>query len=339
MKQQKNSMDEIDKMLYEYFENNKEIPEETAKVIENTFKKKKTKHTMVFKSVAAVCTVFLLTTGAVFAKDITKFLSEMFNLTSIDLKNDSVVDAIENKEYIQNVDMEYIELNDDYKIKVDYLLVDDINSYMVFNLYSKNNLNEDTRFSILDLLITDDNGNHIYGGRAEGQATKIVSIGGWNNISTTNNEIKELFFLMTNGIPDTENLNIKFTKIGLYDSKNPGINNMEINSKFDYNIELIDKFKNREKIEYIIPNLENSEYKIEKCIATDTGLYLLYRTQNPNLKFELLNVTSNQNSLGRLNCNNFYFITQFHISKEELENKENLEIIDSNNNKIILKKL
>ena len=305
MKQQKNSMDEIDKMLYEYFENNKEIPEETAKVIENTFKKKKTKHTMVFKSVAAVCTVFLLTTGAVFAKDITKFLSEMFNLTSIDLKNDSVVDAIENKEYIQNVDMEYIELNDDYKIKVDYLLVDDINLYMVFNLYSKNNLNEDTRFSILDLLITDDNGNHIYGGRAEVQATKIVSMGGWNNISTTNNEIKELFFLMTNGIPDTENLNIKFTKIGLYDSKNPGINNMEINSKFDYNIELIDKFKNREKIEYIIPNLENSEYKIEKCIATDTGLYLLYRTQNPNLKFELLNVISEQNSLGRLNCNNF----------------------------------
>ena len=140
MKQQKNNMDEIDKMLYEYFENNKEIPEGTAKVIENTFKKKKTKHTMVFKSVAAVCTVFLLTTGAVFAKDITKFLSEMFNLTSIDLKNDSVVDAIENKEYIQNVDMEYIELNDDYKIKVDYLLVDDINLYMVFNLYSKNNL-------------------------------------------------------------------------------------------------------------------------------------------------------------------------------------------------------
>ena len=146
MKQQKNSMDEIDKMLYEYFENNKEIPEETAKVIENTFKKKKTKHTMVFKSVAAVCTVFLLTTGAVFAKDITKFLSEMFNLTSIDLKNDGVVDAIENKEYIQNVDMEYIELNDDYKIKVDYLLVDDINLYMVFNLCSKNNLNENTRF-------------------------------------------------------------------------------------------------------------------------------------------------------------------------------------------------
>ena len=72
MKQQKNNLDEIDKMLYEYFENNKEIPEETAKVIENTFHKKKKSHLMIFRAVATVCTVFLLTTGVVFAKDIAK---------------------------------------------------------------------------------------------------------------------------------------------------------------------------------------------------------------------------------------------------------------------------
>lgn len=339
MRQQRNNIDEIDRILYNYFENNKEIPKETAKVIENTFQNKKKKHVIIFRAVATVCTVFLLTTGVVFGKDIVKLISEMFNLTSIDIKNDGIVDAIENKEYIQNVDMEYIALNNDYKIKIDYLLVDDINLYMVFNLYSENNLKESTRFSILDLTITDDNGNYIYNGNVEQKDGKLISMGGWNNISTTNNEIKELLFLMTNGIPNTENLDIKFTKIALYNSKKTGINNIEINYNFEYKINLIDKFRDREKIEYIIPDIQNNEYKIKKCIATDTGLYLLYKTKDSNINFELLNVESNKNCLGRYKYNSFYFITYFDISKDELENKPNLEIIDSNNNKIKLEKI
>ena len=339
MKQQKNNLDEIDKMLYEYFENNKEIPEETAKVIENTFHKKKKSHLMIFRAVATVCTVFLLTTGVVFAKDIANLISQMFNLSDIDIENNGIVNAIENKEYIQNVDMEYIKLDNEYGMKIDYLLIDDINLYMVFNLYSEKEVKENIRFSILDLSISDEEGNIIYSGNVEQGENKVISMGGWNNISTETNVIKELFFLMTNGIPDTEKLNIVFTKVKLYNSERPNKDNVEINSEFEYKIDLIDKFKNREKIEYIVPEIKGNEYEIKKCIATDTGLYLLYKTQNSDMKFELSNIKSNQNCIGRHKYNEYYFITQFDISKEELENKPHIEIIDSNDNKIKLEKL
>ena len=120
MKQQKNNVDEIDKLLYKYFDENKDVPRETTEVIKNTIHKKSLKKFIGIKAIATVCTLFLLTTGVVFSNDIKDFISELLNLNSINIKNNSIVSSIKNKDYIQNVEMDYITLNDDYKIKIDY---------------------------------------------------------------------------------------------------------------------------------------------------------------------------------------------------------------------------
>ena len=52
-------------------------------------------------------------------KDILNFFNEIFNLKSINIDNSSIVDAIANKNYIQNVDMDYIPIDDNYSIKID----------------------------------------------------------------------------------------------------------------------------------------------------------------------------------------------------------------------------
>lgn len=329
MKQQE---DEIDKLLYEYFHSNKGIPEKTAEVIKNAPHKKHFNY-QIGKYVAAMVILLFLTTGVVFAKDIIKFIDDIFNLTSINIQNDSIVDAIENKNYIQNIEMDYVPLNDNYNIKIDYLMLDDINLYVVFNIYSNKNIDLDTRFSIWDLVITDNNGVCLYDGSGEVQENKIISSPGWKNIDTNNEKIRELFFLMTTGIGNIESLNIKFSRLALYDRNNPSADD-EIRCNCNFNIDISDKFINREVIEYKeVTNISISdEYKIERCIVTDTGLYLVYKTNNPSLSFEFLNatnITSNLNLLGNTDKNDYIILQQFNITKDTLQKIEKIKFNDS----------
>lgn len=305
--------------------------------------KNKTKNVITFRTVAAFCTVFILTTGIVFAKDIGNFLNNLFNLSSINLNNDSVVNAIENEDYIQSISMNYIDINNNYKIKADYLMLDDINLYIVFNLYSNNTMESNYRLSLLDLEISDNNGNVLYNASNLNsiQNNKFISIPGWKNISTNNNEIRELFFLISNGLPNMESLNIKFSRTRLYNHKDPINDYININSECNFTIDLIDKFINRDIIEYEISEYKNDKYELQKCIATNTGLYLLYKTTNSNTNFKLLNtdITYDRTVLGMNNDKNYYFVTQYHITKDELEKLENIELLDINNKKLILNKI
>ena len=65
MKQQKDNIDEIDRLLYDYFEKNDNIPEKTAKVISKTPHRKKIRSNL-SKVAVLILTVSVLTTGVVF---------------------------------------------------------------------------------------------------------------------------------------------------------------------------------------------------------------------------------------------------------------------------------
>ena len=132
MKYQDNDFDEIDEMLFKYFKENQEVPQETQNIIKNMNYNNKRNNFGIRKIAIIILTIITLTTGGVFAQNIIPFFKNIFSLSSIN--NDSVVDAIEKDNYIQNVNMNYVTINKDYKIKVDYVMVDDINLYIVFSL-------------------------------------------------------------------------------------------------------------------------------------------------------------------------------------------------------------
>ena len=132
MKYQDNDFDEIDEMLFKYFKENQEVPQETQNIIKNMNYNNKRNNFGIRKIAIIILTIITLTTGGVFAQNIISFFKNIFSLSSIN--NDSVVDAIEKDNYIQNVNMNYVTINKDYKIKVDYVMVDDINLYIVFSL-------------------------------------------------------------------------------------------------------------------------------------------------------------------------------------------------------------
>ena len=172
-------LDEIDELLYDYFKQNREVPKSTANVIKNTlYKKKKIKFK--FSKVAIfIITISILSTGVVFARNIGDFFRNLFGLNNIGINNDSVVNAIENN-YVQNIEMEYTKINDDYSIKIDYIMMDDINLYTVFNICSVNNIEYNYRITIPDLKIIAD-GKVIFD-NALRENTSLNTVSGWNEI-------------------------------------------------------------------------------------------------------------------------------------------------------------
>ena len=64
-------------------------------------------------------------------------------------------------EWYQQVDMDYIDLDDGYKIKVDYILMDEMNLYMVVDLESEKDISEYDYITFSGLKIINENGEII----------------------------------------------------------------------------------------------------------------------------------------------------------------------------------
>lgn len=329
-------LDEIDELLYDYFKQNREVPKSTANVIKNTlYKKKKIKFK--FSKVAIfIITISILSTGVVFARNIGDFFRNLFGLNNIGINNDSVVNAIENN-YVQNIEMEYTKINDDYSIKIDYIMMDDINLYTVFNICSVNNIEYNYRITIPDLKIIAD-GKVIFD-NALRENTSLNTVSGWNEIKQeAKNSKRELLFLMSDKFPSPQKLEYTFSKIILYDKNMPSEKTTEIMSVGDITIQIDveEKLKNRDVLDFKIT--DSSEiYKIDRFISNNTGTYLIYETEKPEIKFDLIYDNKAYESTKRIidvNDSKYLFIVQYNIVKDNIKNKENLKLKDFFNKEI-----
>ena len=347
----KEKLDEIDELLYSYFKQNREIPESTAKVIETTLynekstKTKSTKNMHKFRFILSKVAIFILSisvigTGVAFASDISDFFKNLFGLNDVGINNASVVSAIENN-YVQNVDMDYIKINDEYSIKIDYLMMDDINLYTVFNMYSDNGFDTNYRISILDLKIIADDEMIYDETTAINYSINVAS--GYNMIvQEEKNTKRELMFLMSDEFPRVKKLEYKFSKINLYNNSAPTENLIEINCDKEITIEIdvIDKFVNRDVL-YMDVNNESDIYKINKFIANDTGTYLVYETEELENNFEIVydgEVYKGTKILLATENDNYIFIIQYNITKKQITNLNYMTLIDDSENEITVNK-
>lgn len=328
-----NPKDEIDELLYDYFKNsNEDVPIETSKAIDEAlYKKKKHSSFNISKIAAIVLLCFTMTTGLIFAKDIINFFSEIFDLKSTNIDNSGIVDAIANKNYIQNVDMDYIPIDDNYSIKVDYLMLDDLNLYLVFNLHSNKKIDENFRISITDLKLTDQDGNVIYDGDLlNGNNENYLYVPVWNKIKKENkNSCRELLYLMTNGINNLKELNLSFSNIVLYNVNNPA-HNFTINTNVKFKIDIIDKFIDSNTYSFST-SINYQDFQIKKCIVTNTGMYLIYKTKNYDINFKLNSADIKEHKLLGIDYEKyFYFIILYDVQKNIFENKLTITLEECN---------
>lgn len=126
------------------------------------------------------CACLILTTSVIFAKDIENYLKEVFNNTTraIDV-------AIENG-YVQQENMDYT-YDKDIGIKVDNLILDDLNLDISFNFETKKDNIKSIRFK--DFTITNDNDKVVF--RSEFKyAETLDELPLYNSLTWMNEPIK-----------------------------------------------------------------------------------------------------------------------------------------------------
>lgn len=290
-----------------------------------------------------IIAVLIMATGVVFGSiALINYIIEQFDLHDVGYNNDNVLDAVADREWVQNVDMDYIELDDNYSIKVDYLLYDDINLYMIFDLQSKSGFGEYNRFSLPSLKVEDENGNVLIDEYNWILSQKLVLSHAWKNIETTDNNIRELACIISNGFPNMNIFTITLNSIALYtqnDDIKTNSNKYSFNS-VSFDIELDDKFKNKTSHTYsIVSQSDNLSFEVEKAIFSDTGFYAIIKTKDDYIEFLLEDGNKNLYNysirLLRKKANQYTFLITSNIPNEN-SNKINLLNKKDTSQKVIL---
>ena len=339
MKQENN--DNLDNILFDAYEKNKDIPLSTQNTIDNTidniFAKKSTKHKSSFdfilKRVAIlVISLSAITASTVFAKDIINFFTSIFTNS-----NEGVDTAVENG-YVQNVDMDFIEDNN-LGVKVDYVLMDDHNLNISFVYkYMSDDVEQITGLDFMDITIKDEKENVLCVlSQSELIDTNLTAFEysakfANNQQIIDNNTIRSSLLITSESLPKSEILYISINNVSLKTEN--GITNIDGNWKFSIN--LADKFVYRTSYKYNCT--ENRYINNIETLLTDTSLCIslqLNTSFNKNIVYAYDSIV-----LKDANNKNYYYTKMSSQNNSEVNSTISifypLTIYDTNIDKLFL---
>ena len=345
--------DYLDKKLKEYYKKvDNEVPKSFEDAIQTAFSSKKDKKFLKFiakkqnfidkikfikeklsrsflkvSQLAVVLFSCLCVTYFVHATSIVDYLVGFFNLSDININNSGIEQALEKGE-LQNVYMDYIR-TEGVGVKVSYVLMNDLNLYLVFDIETDFSLKERdvNNVNFQRLVITNENGETVYNQYMNDnfKGNKVVV--------QDEHHMKNLIFMFSDGIPESKKLNIFFNQIVLYKSNDVSSNESDLNENsaninFEYSLDLENTIKQIEiSYDINIKQNENSAVNIKKAIFDETGLNLLIESENSNMKVNLKSLFSKRE------YNNFYLIKwlsdlrkEFIINIPEIKEKDKIDL-------------
>ncbi len=278
---------EIFKLYYEEKYTVSEISEK-LRINKNTIKsklsrgRKKIKHKY-YSAMIGILIIFVIAGGVVFGKDLINYLKSIFDLSDFGDNNEGVLTAIEQKNWVQNIDLPYIQVNENESLRISYLLMDDINMYIVFDLKSKQDLGKYDRFTINDLKITLKNGEILYY-NANMSLSQMSYTGSWKKVKDSSNQhLRELLIITCEDFSEFADMNISFSEIILYNNNNPSkYANKIITESKNAHIDIEEKFINRDTTKYVSKNSD-----IQKAVITETGFYTIIKSNNIKINAKL----------------------------------------------------
>lgn len=278
----KKVLNEKEKKIIELYADGYSIKQIAKKlgINENTVKTNLSRGRLKLKKAYSPASIFMfilcvLIATSVVAVSIISYIKSLFELNSVGIDNDGVLMTIENMDWYQQVDMDYIDLGDDYKIRMEYLLMDEMNLYMVFDFTSEKDISKFTDVAPTDLRIVNESGDVICNrfNVFEKQYTKKF---GYKLINKSKNNMKVLIYMYTDKFPVSKILNISFSKVDLTKKLS---SKLSIENDVNFEVELLNKFIDRKYTSYSSIN-DN----LEKAIVTETGFHAIINTDSETLK-------------------------------------------------------
>lgn len=313
--------DYLDKKLKEYYKKvDNEVPKSFENAIQTAFSSKKDKKFLKFiakkqnfidkikfikeklsrsflkvSQLAVVLFSCLCVTYFVHATSIVDYLAGFFNLSDINIKNSGIEQALEKGE-LQNVYMDYIRA-EGVGVKVSYVLMNDLNLYLVFDIETDFSLKEKdvSDISFQRLTIINENNVSIY------NQYMNDNFKGNKVIVQDEHHMKNLVFMISDEIPKSNILNIKFDEIFFYKDKNIGQDNSNMNENniklnFNYNLNIESTEENKDILYKVIK--KQSEYnniEVKKAVLDETGLNLLIEAENSIFDCNIKNIFLDEN--------------------------------------------
>lgn len=289
-------MDNLDKKIQSIVKQKIMESSNYTYTIENTLHNLKDAKTMdiiknisIVKYITAIFTMIIVTTGIVFAKDISHYVKNFFN-------NNNGIDNAINNGYIENVNMQYINSNGT-NVKIENLLMDDYN----LNFNSKIKLNDTIKVNKIldinfeDVIISDENNRILYCNNKNSfedycnkNNLKYEFLAFNNNyinagindyiksIDNPNNEISIIYNLSTDKFPKSKLLNINLKNIVIRTSNDE---NLTLVGNWQIEVDIPEKFYNRKNVIYNVKESNNPSIKVTEATVYNTGMQFSFYTK------------------------------------------------------------
>lgn len=300
------------------------LKENTVKSILSRGREKIKKKYKPFTLAVFILCLFVATT--VIAISVISYIQDMFRVENEGLSNESVLESIETLGWFQKSDMDYVDLGNGYKIKLDYFLLDEMSLYLVLDLESEKDLSKYDEISPVDLKIENENGDLICDW-TNLNTKQYQRMNGIKNIERKSNHIKQLIYIYTDSFPISNTLNISFSKLGLHRQKLFSENLETIYSNVNISLDISEKFKNRSNISYSSP-----DNMFKKALISETGFYAIVSLDSiGSINAKLIDESGNEYSCFTSLLNSYdednFAIEYIIVSNYNDKNSENLKLI------------
>ncbi len=275
-----NQTNNFEEKIYKYFKENDEVPFKIKKGISEIKLEKNKRRVFNFydfrKIAVASVSLITITTGVVFAKDISKIVKNLFN------DNSGVSTAIEN-EYVYQEPTTFSK-SDNTETRITEMIMDDytLDLNLLINFDENIDVTGITKVKIPDMIITDDNNNILYSANSEvskefckekGISTDYESI---KNITTNTSSSIFIYSADKNALiltcnisasdikfPKSKNIYLAFKTIQMEGNDK----NYNVTGNWDNTIAVPTKFLNRESSMYKVTSCNNNNVYMDSIIA------------------------------------------------------------------------
>lgn len=236
---------------------------------------KNKRNIMIKKGIGIAACFAILFSGIVYAKDIENYFKKIFNNST------EAIDRAVESGYVQQENMDYT-YDKDIGIKVDSLILDDLNLDISFNFETKKENIKSIRFN--DFIITNDNNKVVYQSKFK-PVENIDNVPLYNSVTWMNEPIKVTDTVFTDSILIGLRAEKEDFKELYFDVKSLQLIYMDdteeiIDGTWHFNVVISDEMKNSTNITYTL--LEENEYvKSATAILSPTGMFLDLKLKEP----------------------------------------------------------